>query len=116
MVFYERFIAKTLLEHGSVFCLQADGQKHVYQVEVEAILWKFLAALEPVCADLEKGGCISCLHAWGPWVVKQLMGMHEFPGGGHGAERDIGRSWCQHQHLFMCVCTTSLPNQRWNNK
>ena len=79
MVSYERFITKTLLESGSVFRLQADGRKRVYQVEVGAVLWKFPVALEPVRADLEKSGCISCLGARGPWVVERLIGMHEFP-------------------------------------
>ena len=80
MVSYERFITKTLLEHGSVFRLQADGRKRVYQVEFGAVLWKFPAALEPVRADLAKSGCISCLGALGPpWVAERLIGMHEFP-------------------------------------
>ena len=38
MVSYERFITKTLLERGSVFRLQADGRKRVYQVEIGAVL------------------------------------------------------------------------------
>ena len=79
MVSYERFITKTLLERGSVFRLQADGRKRVYQVEIGAVLWKFPAALEPVRADLAKSGCISCLGARGPWVAERLIGMHEFP-------------------------------------
>ena len=83
MVSYERFITKTLLECGSVFRLQADGRKRVYQVEVGAVLWKFPAALEPVRADLAKSGCISCLGARGPWVAERLIGMHEFPGEMH---------------------------------
>ena len=66
MVSYERFITKTLLERGSVFRLQADGRKRVYQVEIGAVLWKFPVALEPVHGDLEKSGCISCLGARGP--------------------------------------------------
>ena len=83
IVSYEQFITKTLLEHGTVFRLQADGRKRVYQVEVGAVLWKFPAALEPVRADLDKGGCISCLGARGPWIVERLIGMHEFPGEMH---------------------------------
>ena len=79
MVSYERFITKTLLECGSVFRLQADARKRVYQVEIGAVLWKFPAALEPVRADLVKSGCISCLGARGPWVAERLIGMHEFP-------------------------------------
>ena len=53
MVSYERFITKTLLERGSVFRLQADGRKRVYQVEIGAVLWTFPAALKPVREDLE---------------------------------------------------------------
>ena len=79
MVSYERFITKTLLESGSVFRLQADGRKRVYQVEIGAVLWKFPVALEPVRGDLVKSGCISCLGARGPWVMERLIGMHEFP-------------------------------------
>ena len=79
IVSYERFITKTLLERGSVFRLQADARKRVYQVEIGAVLWKFPAALEPVRADLAKSGCISCLGARGPWVAERLIGMHEFP-------------------------------------
>ena len=79
MVSYEQLITKTLLEHGSVFRLQADGRKRVYQVEIGAVLWKFPVALEPVRADLAKSGCISCLGARGPWVAERLIGMHEFP-------------------------------------
>ena len=83
MASYERFITKTLLECGSVFRLQADGRKRVYQVEVGAVLWKFPVALKHVRADLAKSGCISCLGARGPWVAERLIGMHEFPGEMH---------------------------------
>ena len=75
MASYERFITKTLLERGSVFRLQADARKRVYQVEIGADLWKFPAALEPMRADLVKSGCISCLGA----LAERLIGMHEFP-------------------------------------
>ena len=37
MVSYERFITKTLLECGSVFRLQADARKRVYQIEIGAV-------------------------------------------------------------------------------
>ena len=67
MVAYERFLTKTLLTSGSVFRLQADGRKRVYQVEIGAVLWKFPVALEPVREDLVKSGCISCLGPRGPW-------------------------------------------------
>ena len=53
MVSYEQFITKALLERGSVFRLQADGRKRVYQVEIGAVLWTFPVALKPVREDLE---------------------------------------------------------------
>ena len=34
MAAYERFITRMLLRNGSVFRLQADGRKRVYQVEI----------------------------------------------------------------------------------
>ena len=68
----------SLQKHEIVFHLRPDGRKRVYQVEVGALVW-----LKPLHADLDKGGCISCLHAWGPWVIEQLIGMHEFPGQMH---------------------------------
>ena len=65
MVSYERLITKMLLEGGSVFLLQADGRKRVYQVEIGAALWKLPKALEPVREDLVKSGCIRRLGARG---------------------------------------------------
>ena len=79
MASYERFITRVLLRNGSVFRLQADGRKRVYQVEIGAVLWKFPAALQYQRGDLEKGGCISCLGERGPWIVERLIGMHELP-------------------------------------
>ena len=55
MVSYGQLIAKIVLEHGSVFHLQVDGWKHVYQVEV-GLSWKFPVVPQPVHADLDKGG------------------------------------------------------------
>jgi len=67
-----------LLSKGSVFRLQADGRKRVYQVEIGAVLWKFPAALQDQRGDLEKRGCISSLGERGPWIAERLIGMHEF--------------------------------------
>ena len=79
MASHERFTTRMLLRNGSVFRLQADGRKRVYQVEIGAVLWKFPAALQDQRGDLEKGGCISRLGERGPWIVERLIGMHEFP-------------------------------------
>ena len=79
MAAYERFTTRVLLRNGSVFRLQADGRKRVYQVEIGAVLWKFPAALQYQRGDLEKGGCISCLGDRGPWIAERLIGMREFP-------------------------------------
>ena len=38
MASYERFTTRMLLRNGSVFRLQADGRKRVYQVEIGAVL------------------------------------------------------------------------------
>ena len=54
IVSYERFITKTLLERGSVFRLQADARKRVYQVQIGAVLWKFPAALRTRACRLGK--------------------------------------------------------------
>ena len=75
----ERFTTRMLLRNGSVFRLQADGRKRVYQVEIGTVVWKFPAALQDQRGDLEKLGCISSLGERGPWIAERLIGMHEFP-------------------------------------
>ena len=47
--------------------------------EIGAFVWKSPAALQDQRADLEKGGCISCLGERCPWIAERLIGMHEFP-------------------------------------
>ena len=57
MAEYERIVTRTILRAGTVFRLQADGRKRVYQVEVGAVVWKFPVALRYHRQALDKFGC-----------------------------------------------------------
>ena len=73
------------LREGSVFRLQADGLKRVYQVEIGTLLWKFPSSLRVYAENVSSFRWIEELGPRGPWLVDRVIGARDFPTdmGGH---------------------------------
>ena len=71
---YEQLATQRFLRDGSVFRLQADGLKRVYQVEIGTLLWKFPWSLRVYAENVSSFRWIEELGPRGPWLVDRVIG------------------------------------------
>ena len=76
---YEQLATQRFLREGSIFRLQADGLKRVYQVEIGTLLWKFPASLRVYKENVSSFRWIEELGPQGPWLVDRVIGARDFP-------------------------------------
>ena len=76
---YEQLTTQRFLQEGSIFRLQADGLKRVYQVEIGTLLWKFPTSLRVYLENVSSFRWIEELGPRGPWLVDRVIGARDFP-------------------------------------
>ena len=76
---YEQLTTQRFLQEGSIFRLQADGLKRVYQVEIGTLLWKFPTSLRVYIENVSSFRWIEELGPKGPWLVDRVIGARDFP-------------------------------------
>ena len=76
---YEQLATQRFLREGSIFRLQADGLKRVYQVEIGSLLWKFPTSLRFYQENVSSFRWIEELGPRGPWLIDRVIGARDFP-------------------------------------
>ena len=75
---YEQLATQRFLREGSVFRLQADGLKRVYQVEIGTLHWKCPSSLRVYAENVPSFRWIEELGPRGPWLVDRVIGARDF--------------------------------------